>query len=145
MDYGDPVSDINPNHLGNVDDLVQALYGSGGFTAKKVGEGVNLMEEMIHDDYLIALSFPACITATGTRGVIKELVKRDLVDCIITTCGTIDHDVARVYRDYYHGSFLMDDVQLHKDGINRLGNILICQNTVSSWQITSTRLVKPMR
>jgi deoxyhypusine synthase len=30
-----------------------------------------------------------------------------------------------VWRKYYHGDFLMDDADLHRKGINRLGNILI--------------------
>ena len=49
------------------------------------------------------LSFTADIIATGSRGIIKELVKRNLVDVIITTCGTLDHDIARCSRDYYKG------------------------------------------
>ncbi len=44
---------------------------------------------------------------------------------IITTCGTLDHDLARTWRDYYHGDFYMDDAELRREGINRLGNILV--------------------
>ncbi len=73
----------------------------------------------------IFLSFPACIISTGTRGVIRRLIEDKLVDVIITTCGTLDHDLARVWKKYYHGDFLMDDADLHRKGINRLGNILI--------------------
>ena len=63
--------------------------------------------------------------ATGTRGVIRELVKRKLVDVLITTCGTLDHDVARCWKDYYKGSFIMNDSKLHQEGVNRLGNVLV--------------------
>jgi len=79
------------------------------------------------------LSFPACICATGTRGVVKELLKRNLFDVVITTAGTLDHDLARVWKDYYHGSFMADDKELHKKGVNRLGNIFIpleCYGTI---------------
>jgi deoxyhypusine synthase len=71
------------------------------------------------------LSFPACICSTGTRGVLKEIIKRKLFDVVITTSGTLDHDLARVWRDYYQGTFMADDKELHKKGINRLGNIFI--------------------
>jgi deoxyhypusine synthase len=57
--------------------------------------------------------------------VLKELVKRRLVDAVITTCGTLDHDLARSWRSYYRGSFVMNDTKLHKEGINRLGNVLV--------------------
>jgi deoxyhypusine synthase len=53
------------------------------------------------------------------------MVEKKMCDVIITTCGTLDHDIARVFRDYYHGDFDMDDVELHRKGVNRLGNIII--------------------
>ncbi len=72
------------------------------------------------------LSFPACIIATGLRGAIAQTIEKDLFDIIITTCGTLDHDLARAYGgDYYHGSFELDDAKLHDSGINRLGNVLV--------------------
>ncbi|RLF43556.1 MAG: deoxyhypusine synthase, partial [Thermoplasmata archaeon] len=120
-----PVRDITPHKNMSADEIVRQMYDAGGFTAKKVGEGVNILEEMVKEGYKISLSFPACIVATGTRGVIKEMVKQGIVDVIMTTCGTLDHDMARNWKDYYHGSFLMDDIELHRRGVNRLGNVLV--------------------
>jgi deoxyhypusine synthase len=109
-----------------VDELVKQMELSWGFTAGKVATGVNIIEAMVEDKKCVKfLSFTADIIATGTRGVIRELVKRKLVDIIITTCGTLDHDVARCWKDYYKGSFLMSDSKLHHQGVNRLGNILV--------------------
>ena len=119
------VKDIDLNKIKNVDDLVKQFFDSGGFTAKKIGEGVDIYEDMIKNGYYIFLTFPACIVATGTRGVIKELVKRRLINAIITTCGTLDHDLARSFKPYHHGTFFADDAKLHEKGINRLGNIFI--------------------
>ncbi len=121
-----PVKDIKIGRKTSVNNLVNRMLASGGFTAKKLAVGVDILERMIKDkDCLKFLSFPACIIATGTRGIIKELVKRKLFDVLITTCGTLDHDLARTWKQYYHGDFLMDDRQLHKKGINRLGNVLV--------------------
>ena len=119
------VKDIDVNKIKSVDDMVRQFYAGGGFTAKKLGEGVNIYEDMLKDDYYIFLTFPACIVATGTRGVIKEMVRRKIVHAIITTCGTLDHDLARSFKPYYHGTFFADDAKLHEKGINRLGNIFI--------------------
>jgi deoxyhypusine synthase len=120
-----PVRDMVLNEKMSANELVRQMYDAGGFTAKKVGEGVNILESMVKEGYKISLSFPACIIATGVRGVIRDLVKHGIVSLIMTTCGTLDHDMARNWKDYYHGSFLMDDVELHKKGVNRLGNILV--------------------
>jgi len=106
--------------------LIKELYDAGGFTAKKVAEGVDILEHMVKEKNCVKfLSFPACIISTGTRGVIKEVLKRKLFDVVITTTGTLDHDLARVWKDYYHGSFIADDRKLHQQGVNRLGNIFI--------------------
>jgi len=128
------VEDIQLKKGMNTDELIKELNESGGFTAKKVAIGVDILENMIKEKNCIRfLSFPACICATGTRGIIKELLKRKLFDVVITTAGTLDHDLARVWRDYYHGSFMVDDKELHKEGVNRLGNIFIpneCYGTI---------------
>jgi deoxyhypusine synthase len=121
-----PVQDIQYKKGMTTNQLIKALYDSGGFSAKKVADGVDILEHMIKEKNCTRfLSFPACIISTGTRGIIKELLKRKLFDVVITTTGTLDHDLARVWKDYYHGSFMADDTQLHKQGVNRLGNIFI--------------------
>ncbi len=118
-----PIRDIELTE--DIDELVRQMYESGGFTAKKFAQGVDILEQMNGGECTRFLSFPACIIATGTRGIIREFFRKRLVDVVVTTTGTLDHDLARIWKDYYHGGFGMDDRELHKKGINRLGNILI--------------------
>ena len=121
-----PVKDIEINRKTSINDLTKKMFESGGFTAKKLAVGVDILERMLKDkDCLNFLSFPACIIATGTRGIIKEMIRKKMFDVLITTCGTLDHDLARIWKNYYHGHFLMDDKELLKKGINRLGNVLV--------------------
>lgn len=122
----DPIEDISLSPGMTIEELSRQYLASGGFTAKKLGMAVEIMREMLSDEEAtIFLSFPACIIATGTRGVVRDLVRKNMVDVVVTTCGTVDHDLARVWRKYYHGDFLLDDAELHRKGINRLGNILV--------------------
>jgi len=108
------------------DKIIKQMYEGGGFTAKKVADGVDILETMENQkDCIKFLSFPADIIATGTRGIIKDIVKHKLADVIITTCGTLDHDLARLWKEYYHGKFEADDTELREKGINRLGNIFV--------------------
>jgi deoxyhypusine synthase len=122
----DVVEDISLHRGMGIDDLVREMKASGGFTAKKLAEGIDTLHEMVEDEECTRfLSFPACIVATGARGIIKDLLKLGWVDVVMTTCGTVDHDLARSWADYYHGSFDMDDALLHSKGVNRLGNVLV--------------------
>ncbi|MEM2874373.1 MAG: deoxyhypusine synthase [Candidatus Nanoarchaeia archaeon] len=120
------VKDINLGKVKTPNNLIDEMRAAGGFSAKKVAVGVDILESMIKDKACTKiLSMPGAPISTGLRGVIKDLVKNKLVDVIITTCGLLDHDYARVWKKYYHGDFALDDKKLHKRGINRLGNVLI--------------------
>jgi len=110
----------------SVDELVSQMEKAWGFTAGKLATGSNILEKMVTDKKCVKfISFTGNLVATGTRGAIKELVKRKLVDIVVTTCGTIDHDLARCWKDYYRGSFMMSDGKLRNKSVNRLGNILV--------------------
>ena len=120
------VKDLNINENTTIKELINQFSEAGGFSASKVAKAAKIIKNMQSDkDCFKILSHPACIVSTGTRGLIRDLVKNKKVDAIMTTCGTLDHYLARLWKDYYQGSFMMDDKELHKKGINRLGNVLI--------------------
>jgi deoxyhypusine synthase len=107
-------------------EILAQMEELGGFQGNKVAEAVNILERMIKDKKsLNFLSFPACLVATGIRGVFKEMVKRKWFDVVVTTCGTLDHDLARSWGDYYCGSFGLNDETVKKKGFSRLGNVLV--------------------
>ncbi len=119
------VEDYDVRSKMTLEELMDQYESSGGFISKKLGYARDVMKGMFDSDGINFFSFPACIVSTGTRGVIKDAVRKDMFQVLITTCGTLDHDLARVWEDYYHGEFEADDSELHKQGINRLGNIFI--------------------
>ncbi len=105
--------------------LVDAQRSVGGFSAQHMIQGIDILKDMIADkDAFNFLSFPADIIATGLRGMIADSVKH--FDAIITTCGTLDHDLAKAYGGKYSlGTFEADDSKLRDMDIYRLGNIFI--------------------
>ncbi|MEM0008096.1 MAG: deoxyhypusine synthase [Candidatus Bathyarchaeia archaeon] len=110
----------------SADTIVRQMLESGGFTAKNLAVAVDILEAMLKERKILNfLSFPACIIATGTRGIIRDMVKRKWFHVLVTTCGTLDHDLARCYRDYFQGDFYMDDRELHRKGVSRIGNVLV--------------------
>jgi deoxyhypusine synthase len=122
----DKVEDYDFSRSMSVNDLVSQMEKAWGFTAGKLATGVSILQRMVKTNGCVKfLSFTGNLVATGARGALKELVRRKLVDVVITTCGTLDHDVARSWKEYYRGSFVMNDARLHEEGINRLGNVLV--------------------
>jgi len=120
------VEDVRIDDAPSLDTLVRRLEAGGGFSAKEVATGVDLLARILSDREMTTfLSFPADIVSTGTRGVLATLVREGYVDAIITTCGTLDHDLARSFRPYYHGDWDLDDAALHRRHVYRLGNLII--------------------
>ncbi|MDD5318189.1 MAG: deoxyhypusine synthase [Candidatus ainarchaeum sp.] len=122
---GKPVEDMRLGKGMAASELVRQMGNAGGFTAKHLAQGADIVRGMLGDaDSANFLSFPACIVSTGLRGALAEIVPK--FDAVITTCGTLDHDLARAWGGtYYGGRFELDDEKLHREGIYRLGNILI--------------------
>ena len=120
------VEDIKVTKGMTVNQMMEAMSHAGGFTAQKLADATDIATAMVKKEgCLKILSFPACIMATGTRGVIVDMVRNHMVDLIITTCGTLDHDLSRTFADYYKGDFLMDDALLRENEVSRLGNVLV--------------------
>ena len=120
------VEDIKLDEITGFSDMIDAMERAGGFGGRKVAEAVRILKRMMEDKEVRRfLSFPAAIMSTGVRGIIVDLVRRGLFDVIITTTGTLDHDLARIWGDYYHGDFLLDDSELKDLGLMRLGNVVV--------------------
>jgi len=129
-DFEDPVEDYDFSNSGDVRSLIEQMGRAGGFTATKLFQAREILKNAIDksgdgQDFLNWLSFPACLCATGTRGFFVEAIKRKAFNVIVTTCGTLDHDIARTFRDYFHGDFELDDIALGEEGLNRLGNVIV--------------------
>ena len=120
------VRDIDLNQIDNFNNLLESMGKSGGFNGRLVHDGYVILKKMINDKKSInVLTFPASLVATGTRGIIATMLKENLFDLVITTCGSIDHDIARSSGNYYKGDFNLNDIELDKQGYHRLGNIVI--------------------
>ena len=99
-----------------------------GFQSSQLGKArkiLNMIFSKKRRKTTIYLSFTANIVASGIRGYIKELVKKGCVDVVITTAGALEHDLMKSFGNYKIASFNEDDVELHKKGSNRIGNIIV--------------------
>ncbi len=126
VELGQPVKDIEIDSDTSIDKIFNEMSKSGGFESTNLSNGLQILSEMISDEKCLKfLSFVGAIVSTGLRGIIKDMVKREWFDVVITTCGALDHDIARHYSEYKEGSFTMDDKELADKKIHRLGNVLV--------------------
>ena len=123
---GKTVKDIKISNESTARDIFNELGQSGGFESRNVADGVEILTDMIQDENCLKfLSFIGAIVSTGFRGILRDMIKKKWCDVVITTCGALDHDIARHFAEYKEGSFTMDDKELADQNIHRLGNVLV--------------------
>ena len=126
IEPGRPVKDVEINSQTSIEDIFNELSKSGGFEAVNLSDGLEILSDMISDEKCLRfISFVGAVVSTGLRGIIKDMIKNNWFNVALTTCGALDHDIARHYSHYKEGSFTMDDRELADQNIHRLGNVLV--------------------
>ncbi len=124
----EPVEDVTVAPNDTLEELVEKYCKIHGFVAGHLCKAVEFLAEALKEADLRFLSFTANLVSTGLRGVLAQMVRSGRFDVIVTTCGTLDHDIARsLGYKYYKGFFEADDVMLAEMKIHRLGNVFIPQ------------------
>lgn len=124
---GEEVQDYTVRADMSVCELIEAYGRSHGFMAGHVYRASRLLAEMLSDqDTTRILAFTGNIVSTGLRGIIAQLIREGWFHAVISTCGAVDHDIARgTGHKYYKGDWFYDDTMLFTMGVHRLGNVLI--------------------
>ena len=126
MEGNRAVKDISIKGGDDIQSIFNQMALSGGFESRNLADGLEILSTMINDKECVKfLSFVAAITSTGLRGIIADMLKKKMFNVVITTCGALDHDIARYFSNYLEGSFTLDDAELLEKNIHRLGNVLV--------------------
>ena len=101
-------------------------FGSLGFQATELQEAAEVVLKMKRSGAKIFLTFTSNMVSSGLRGFFAQLIKLGLVDMVVTTSGSIEEDIIKsLGEDFGICKFNEDDVYLNEKGENRIGNLLI--------------------
>jgi len=115
--------------------------GSVGFQSAELMKAANTILRMKKASAKIYLTFTSNMVTSGLRGLFAQQVKLGLADAVVTTVGSIEEDIMRAKGEkFIIGSFYADDVELHERGVNRVGNLLIRNESYERFEA----LIKPM-
>ncbi len=119
------INDFNWKKDMTVKDLV-TQFAHVGFQSIELAKAANVVVKMKHDSAKIYLTFTSNMVTSGLRGFFAQLVKLGIPDVLVTTAGGLEEDIMKATGERFSvGNFTTDDVELHEKGVNRVGNILV--------------------
>jgi len=101
-------------------------FGNLGYQATELKEAVDVVLKMKKSNSKIFLTFTSNMVTSGLRGFFAQLCKLKIPNILVTTSGSIEEDIMKsIGENFEISSFSADDVQMHERGENRIGNLLI--------------------
>ena len=122
-----PVKHIKIDKALTVDELMQQFKGSGSFGAGRLASACDIYEKMLKDkDCTVFLALSGAVVPAGMRTMITDLIRKKLVDVIVTTGACMVHDaIEAVGGHHYKGSWVVNDKELYKYHIFRIYDIFV--------------------
>lgn len=119
------VSDLKWKKGIKVHEMVED-FGSVGYQSIELKRASDVIVKMKKNSAKIFLTYTSNMVTSGLRGFFAQLVELGMVDVIVTTVGGIEEDIMKATGEkFLIGTFDSDDVELHEQGINRVGNIFV--------------------
>jgi deoxyhypusine synthase len=128
---------------------LMASYRSTGYQASNLHRAIEIINEMLawrlFDEEIledeteefknmetrknykckIFLGYTSNLVSCGLREIIKFIVETKQVDCIVSSAGGVEEDFIKCLGDTFLGAFDLDGVGLRKQGLNRIGNLIV--------------------
>jgi len=119
------VRDFRWNEGSTIKELVDDM-GNIGFQSTELKKAADVIVKMKKENAKTFLTFTSNMVTSGLRGFFAQLVELKIADILVTTVGAIEEDIMKAIGEKFSiGKFDSDDVELHEQGVNRVGNLLI--------------------
>lgn len=92
----------------------------------------------------IFLGYTSNLISSGLREVILHLVKHKHVSVLVTTAGGVEEDFIKCLGHTYLADFNLDGAQLRKNGMNRIGNLVVPNNNYCKFEDWVTPILDAM-
>ncbi|KGK99014.1 deoxyhypusine synthase [Methanococcoides methylutens] len=138
------VKDLKWKQDMRVSELVDS-YEHIGFQSVELQRASEVIVKMKKDSAKVFLTFTSNMVTSGLRGFFAQLIELGIADVIVTTVGGLEEDIMKATgEDFQIGSFQTDDVELHEKGINRVGNLLIKNESYMNFESLIERILKQL-
>ena len=120
-------------HL-QVHELV-SQFATNGYQSIELYKAADVLYKMWSEKAKVFLTFTSNLGTSGMRGWFAQLIQLGLVDVVVTTAGAIEEDIMRAHGEKFQITrFNADDIQLHEEGKNRVGNLIITNDSYGRFE-----------
>ncbi|MFX0123310.1 MAG: deoxyhypusine synthase family protein [Candidatus Hodarchaeota archaeon] len=133
--------DIHPNMT--IVELLSAMK-NGGFTCRKVALATELLEQMIQDEgCTVFLGLAGALIPGGMRNILRIMIEKNIVNCIVTTGANISHDLLETSGgSHYHGSEHFNDDKLKEMRMSRIFSTLIPYESFMKFEALAQKILR---
>ena len=123
----EPVVHMKLNSEMTVNELIQQFGNSGCFGAGRLSTACDIFERMTRDDECtIFLAIAGAVVPAGLRTVISDIIRKKLVDVVVSTGANMVHDVIEALGGHhYKGHWLVNDSLLYGYHIYRIYDVFV--------------------
>ena len=101
-------------------------FSSLGYQSIELNHAIDVILKMKRTNSKVFLTFTSNMVTSGLRGFFAQLCEMKMVDILVTTSGSIEEDIMKsLGEDFEVSNFHADDTSLHERGENRVGNLVI--------------------
>jgi len=101
-------------------------YQQIGFQSIELAKAADVFVKMKKNSAKVFLTFTSNMVTSGLRGFFAQLIRLRIADVIVTTVGGLEEDIMKANGEKFSvGRFEADDVELHEQGVNRVGNLFV--------------------
>ncbi|MDI9616779.1 MAG: deoxyhypusine synthase [Methanothrix sp.] len=113
---------VRPNM--SVDEMVRGMEGCG-FGARRLAHAAEIYQEMVEGDYRKFFTLAGAMVPAGMRDLISDLIRRGMIDVLVTTGANLVHDIVESFSHHCLGYVEADDSELRRSGISRIYDVYI--------------------
>ncbi len=117
-------------------------FEQNGFQSIELFKAGKIILKMINEHAKIFLTFTSNLATSGLRGLFAQWIEFGYVHAVVTTTGAIEEDIMKAIGERFLISrFDADDIELHEKGHNRIGNLVITNDSYMKFEAFITPIL----
>ncbi len=119
----------------SVDELIGQYKKAGVLGAGCLAKAADIFEEMVQKKAVIFLGVSGPLVPAGMRAIITDMINEGFSSAVVTSGANVVHDIIESKKGvHYVGDFRVDDEELLKKKMGRIGNIFTRESDFQNFE-----------